>query len=369
MKKILSIFGFTLLFASCAETPENSYSLEIDAEGIADSTQVFVQKLSPASQGVIVDTLLVMNGKASTTGIATEPGFHALIVEDIRGGFPFFIEEGTIEVTAYKDSINKSKVSGTPNNDTFSEYKEGADKLQKRFMSIQKQMSEAQSKGDTVSMNVMRETFTELQQDGLNMDHKFIEEHPSSMISVILLNNMLRQQTKPADSVSSLFDKLDPQVKNSDFGKNLTETFEKLNKVKVGATAPAFKAPTPEGTEMALSEALGKVTIVDFWASWCKPCRAENPSMVKLYNQYHEKGLNVIGVSLDQKKEAWIEAIEQDGLPWYQVSHVQGGNDPIAREYQVNSIPATFVLDENGVIIAKGLRGEALYEKIAELLP
>ena len=119
---------------------------------------------------------------------------------------------------------------------------------------------------------------------------------------------------------------------------------------------------------MALADVLGKVTLIDFWAAWCKPCRAENPNVVSVYNKYHDKGLNIIGVSLDRTADAWKKAIEDDGLRWNHVSHVAYFNDPIAKLYNVNAIPAAFLLDENGVIIAKNLRGPALEEKVAELL-
>jgi thiol-disulfide isomerase/thioredoxin len=113
---------------------------------------------------------------------------------------------------------------------------------------------------------------------------------------------------------------------------------------------------------------LGKVTLVDFWAAWCRPCRAENPNIVKVYSKYKDKGLSVLGVSLDRNANDWINAIEQDGLTWHHVSNVRYF-DEIAELYNVRAIPASFILDENGVIVAKNLRGPALEAKIAELLP
>lgn len=119
---------------------------------------------------------------------------------------------------------------------------------------------------------------------------------------------------------------------------------------------------------MSLKESLGKVTIVDFWASWCAPCRAENPNMVALYKEFHSKGLNIVGVSLDKDAAKWKEAIAKDKLIWTQVSNLKFWNEPIAIQYQVESIPAPFVLDASGKIIAKGLLGKELRAKIATLL-
>ena len=112
----------------------------------------------------------------------------------------------------------------------------------------------------------------------------------------------------------------------------------------------------------------GKLTLVDFWAAWCRPCRAENPNIVKVYEKYHDKGFNVIGVSLDRKAEDWKKAIADDGLAWNQVSNLAYFNDPIAKLYNVDAIPAAFLLDENGIIVAKNLRGDALEETVSELL-
>ncbi len=119
---------------------------------------------------------------------------------------------------------------------------------------------------------------------------------------------------------------------------------------------------------MSLKESLGKVTIVDFWASWCGPCRVENPNMVALYKEFHAKGLNIIGVSLDKDKAKWKEAIAKDQLTWTQVSNLKFWDEPIAKQYQVESIPATFILDAKGTIVAQGLRGAELQSKILELL-
>ena len=141
-----------------------------------------------------------------------------------------------------------------------------------------------------------------------------------------------------------------------------------MTAIVIGKPAPNFSAPSPEGKTISLKESLGKVTIIDFWASWCGPCRAENPNVVAMYNELHDKGLNIIGVSLDKDATKWKEAIAKDKLTWAHVSNLKFWDEPIAKQYNVQSIPATFILDAKGNIVAKDLRGDALKAKVKELL-
>ncbi len=148
---------------------------------------------------------------------------------------------------------------------------------------------------------------------------------------------------------------------------DLQQQVDLMKSFAIGGTAPDFTQITPDGKEMKLSELRGKVVLVDFWASWCGPCRRENPNVVKLYNKYKEKGFEILGVSLDNSRDRWLAAIEQDGLTWYHVSDLKGWQNAVAKLYSVSSIPHTILLDAEGKIIARNLRGPALEQKLAEL--
>jgi thiol-disulfide isomerase/thioredoxin len=160
------------------------------------------------------------------------------------------------------------------------------------------------------------------------------------------------------------------KLKQASLTKQLGEYLNKSTVTDIGKKAPEFEALTPDGKPLKLSEILGKVTLIDFWASWCGPCRQENPNVVAAYAKYHNKGFDIISVSLDRPgaDAAWKAAIEKDKMTWFHVSRLQHWNDPIAKSYNVTGIPATFLLDENGVIIAKNLRGLELHKKLAEIL-
>jgi peroxiredoxin len=215
----------------------------------------------------------------------------------------------------------------------------------------------------------------ELQEKYQGFELEFIKNNPDALISALLLDRAMATRTLDSSELQSLFDALTPEIKNSRPGKRVLEGLEALKKSEeneknttIGAKAPNFSGPNPNGENIALNDMLGKATLVDFWAAWCRPCRAENPNIVAVYKKYHDKGLNVVGVSLDKTAEAWKKAIADDGLEWNHISNIAYFNDPIAKMYNVNAIPAAFLLDENGVIVAKNLRGPALEQKVAELL-
>lgn len=136
----------------------------------------------------------------------------------------------------------------------------------------------------------------------------------------------------------------------------------------VGDKVPDFKAPQPNGEILGLEDVKGKYTLIEFWASWCRPCRIENPNLVKVYHKHHDNGFNVIGVSLDRSKAAWERAIEQDNLPWEQISNLKFWQDPIAKQFMVRFIPQNYLVDEDGVVVAKNLRSAGLDRKLNELL-
>ncbi len=243
-------------------------------------------------------------------------------------------------------------------------------KLSQRARSMQDDMRMAAQQRDTATVTALREEFIEFQEDAKNFNMTYAKEHPNAYISVLIIGNLLATKALPVDEIKTMFEGISPEMKATEPGKKIAEQLENLKSTEVGAIAPDFSAPTPTGDVLALSDVTNnaKLTLVDFWAAWCRPCRAENPNIVSVYKKYHEKGFDVLGVSLDNKAEHWTNAIESDGLAWNHISNLQRFQDPIARLYNINAIPAAFLLDENGVIVARDLRGPALEQKVAEIL-
>jgi peroxiredoxin len=167
--------------------------------------------------------------------------------------------------------------------------------------------------------------------------------------------------------IDSLADKLNEEYPDNKMIIQLKQQLNEMRALSLGQVAPDFELPTPDGKMVKLSDLRGKYVMIDFWAAWCKPCREENPNVVRLYEEYKDKGFDIIGVSLDRTKEAWVEAIEQDGLTWTQVSDLAYFNSAAATLYQIEAIPATYLLDPEGKIIGKDLRGPSLENKLAEI--
>ncbi|HEU4788655.1 MAG TPA: TlpA disulfide reductase family protein [Flavobacterium sp.] len=196
---------------------------------------------------------------------------------------------------------------------------------------------------------------------------KFITEHPKSIVSAYVLYRNWSYRLKPEEITANIA-LLDKSQQSSVYVKELKELVTVLNGVAIGKKAPDFTANNPEGKPVRLSENLKGYTLIDFWASWCGPCRKENPNVVAAYKEFHDKGFNIIGVSLDKKKENWIKGIKEDNLDWQHVSDLKFWNSEIAKLYGVRAIPGNYLIDSKGIIVAKNLEGEELKTTLKALL-
>ncbi len=368
---------------SCNRAGENEYIISGTVKGIADGKTVILEKQDGMGQVVPLDTVKVKDGKFTMTGSAKEPEIMLLQVEAIQGKVPFVLENGDIKIIVDKDSLQKSKFSGTFNNDVFSKFNDDLTKFQKDFQkklttfqnANMAKMNAAQEAKDTITINKLMKEYQLIQKEGMEFYIKFAEANPKALLSALILDSMLNDPAVDLVKIKKIFASFSPELKKYKPGKSIQSKLDKIaNPVtvaaaaNVGSLAPDFTGPNPEGKSISLKQSLGKVTIIDFWASWCKPCRAENTNVVALYAKYHAKGLNILSVSLDKEASAWKAAIAKDKLTWNHVSNLKEFEDPIALQYGINAIPSIYILDAKGVIIAKDLRGEELNAKIASLL-
>ncbi|MEM9362173.1 MAG: TlpA disulfide reductase family protein [Bacteroidota bacterium] len=368
MRKFAPLILILAFLAACNSKPEG-FVINAKVSGdLENGTKVFLKTTDSLNQLQDIDTTTVENGVFNFTGTQENPKLHYIFLESNRGNIPLFLENGDIDIKFQKDSLNYAKLKGTPQNELFMKFLDESRKMAERARSMQRDMNEAARAQDTATVTALREEYIELQDDVKNFNVDFAKENPDALISALILGNLLLNKGLPSEEIQQMYEALAPSIKDSGPGKNLKKQLDILKNTDIGSIAPEFSAPTPDGNLLALSDVKGKVTLVDFWAAWCRPCRAENPNIVSVYNKYHDKGLNIVGVSLDARAEDWNKAIEADGLEWNHISNLKRFQDPIAQLYNINAIPAAFLLDENGVIVAKNLRGPALEQKVAELL-
>lgn len=372
MKKIFVILAAVFSLISC-QKESTEYIINAKIQGVPNGKKVSLKSVID-NNVVLIDTTIVKNGTFSFTGSIDSADIHVIMIQGIPSRLPFILENKKIDILMYKDSLGLSKIDGSEPNYVAQKYMKQLSKFRKRNDSIMIDFNKARRTNDTQVIDELRIKGQAINADKAKFNIDFLKENTNSLFGVLLLENLVKTKALQIDELSGYFNSIPIELQNSKPGQRVKDIIDKTLATQIGALAPDFTAPDPEGNEVSLYEIKDKVTIIDFWAAWCAPCRKENPNMVRLYEKYHDKGLEIIGVSLDgnsrqkEPKKAWIDAIEKDGLKWHQVSNLNYFYDPVAKKYNIKAIPATFILDGEGRIIAKNLRGPALEQKLSELL-
>jgi len=361
---------------SCNNLKDNEFLITGTAEGVENGKKVFIETQTEAGF-IAKDTAVIQNGKFELKGIIKEIDLGFVRIEDENINLPLILEEGKITITIKTDSIQNSSIGGTDNNEKLQSFNDESKVIAGKRVKFEKanidRITAAKKANDTATVNKIMKEYIKFQEDLNKVSLNFIKNNPDAYLSVLLIENFLTRKYLPLEEIKGYFNKLDKSLLDTKSAKYIKKIMDEMavattTKVEVGSKAPNFVAKNPEGKAISLKESLGKVTIIDFWASWCSPCRAENPNVVALYKELHAKGLNIIGVSLDKDGAKWKEAIAKDGLVWPQISNLKYWDEPIAKQYKVESIPATFILDATGTVVAKDLRGAELKAKVIELL-
>jgi peroxiredoxin/ribulose bisphosphate carboxylase small subunit len=368
--------GLLLTGVSC-------YAQEVKFAGTADK-KFDGDKIVIYNRAGLHDSMFIKDGHFSYTLPYKEPGlymFYSELEMKTKGGYtPYAVmvtEPGTININANVENLSDSKVSGSKENALYKSFSAQSGKAQEQVMntlySTYGKEFVNNRKPDTADSRYkqMVQEYYKLsdanQKDELERLKKFVKDHPDSYTAVYLVDGLGRNMDLP--ELEALYASLSSKYKNTRSGKSITTGIEARKITAIGKTAPDFTQPDTLGNNVTLSSLRGKYVLVDFWASWCGPCRAENPNLVETFNKYKDKGFTVLGVSLDQpgKKNAWLAAIHKDNLTWTQVSDLKFWDNEVAVLYGVKAIPTNLLLDPQGKIIAKDLRGEDLSKKLAEL--
>jgi peroxiredoxin len=380
MKSLLLIFSISLLsVAQAQELQKVKFIIEGDVKEVKLPVKMvhFSYNVNGEEKQ---DSFLVRNGKYKFSGEIYEPklGFFEVKYFDDsankkstyqRDYFVVYLDKGKINVTS-TDSFSNRTVKGSAAHDIFIALQKQDKAYFDKLNPLYKQMAELRKEKKDEEVKALSEEVKQLDQQRKNeVFGNFVRNNPSSPMTLFALNNYSGYRIEP-DEVEPLFNIISDKVKSSWSGKEFAGRLEGAKRTKIGSYATDFTQNDTSGVPVALSSFKGKYVLVDFWASWCGPCRQENPNLVKAFEKHKEQNFTVLGVSLDNTdgKEKWLKAIRKDGLAWTNVSDLKYFNNAAAKLYGITAIPRNLLIDPDGKIVATDLRGEALEKKLAELL-
>ncbi|TDH27046.1 AhpC/TSA family protein [Segetibacter sp. 3557_3] len=326
--------------------------------------------LYPIESPAALDSTNAVNGKFRFAGRLTQPLLCVLRINGTRSQRGIFLEPGKMMINGHKDSLQNATIKGSQSNNEYSEWSKEWTRIASQAGPMYKRLDSATNQGKVKEPESERKIFEDGMQSLNDQTTKaveaFIKKYPQSPVGPFIIYDRYISYPNP-ELARSMFSMLGDKAKNSNYGKKITEYQRIAAKTGIGAS-PDFTVADTSGKLFKLSALRGKYVLVDFWASWCVPCRKENPNVVKAYQAFHDKGFEIVGVSLDTKKDAWKKAIEMDSLKWNHVSDLKGWESGIVKEFGITVVPTSFLVGPDGKVMANNLRAEALHKKLGELL-
>ncbi len=374
MKKLFVLLISIALFASCNNNGDNKNSSEANSgntnytiSGTIDGDFAGAVYLKKRGDGdwILLDSTTAQNNAFEFKGSVIDPEIYYIQFEGNNQYCRLFVENSEIGIKVNINDIRNPEVTGSESDKKFKEFQEQSSAYEAQLNEMWGNMKTAKQAGDDATAKIWENKLDSVDALRQQFALDYATENNESIVSafVVYLNSYSYDETQ----LEVVLNNFSPEVKNSEYAKTLQEKVNIMKKVAIGKKATDFTMNDTEGKPVALSSLYGKYLLIDFWAAWCSPCRAENPNLIATYNKYNAKGFEILGVSFDKTKDDWLKAIKDDHLTWLQVSDLKGWGNEAGKLYGIGSIPSNVLLDPDGVIIAKGLRGDDLNNKLKEI--
>jgi peroxiredoxin len=370
IKRTLIIVSTFIFLSAFSQKPAKPLTFKIDGSirNFSGKT-VYLHHKSPEKQ--FTDSAKIINGKFAFSVKSTEPSMYWFTLSPDFGAQAncyFFPDETPTKAILVGDSLPFSVVEGGQSQKDYMEYRMIISNLVGQQQRMQADYQAASQTGDNARMMAIQQEFQTLNTQYVSDMKSFIKTHPKSAMSAYIVGNDFNNDNIAIENVIESLAYLDNSLAGNTYVKAANKKVDAIKGTMIGFKANNFTQNSPEGKPIKLSDFKGQYVLIDFWASWCKPCRMENPNVVSAYNRFKSKGFTVLGISMDNNKELWTAAIKADNLTWQHVSDLKGWGNEVGILYGVKGIPQNFLIDKEGKIVAKNLRGAELDEKLAEII-